>query len=392
MIEYGIESQTLDFKMEQYTKEHTLSFIKDIMSMANAHNTEDKYIIIGINYIHGIKNDIVGITEKFKDQAIYQNTIYDNIEPQIHFEYFPYQWNDKLLGIFRIHSCNDRPYMMKKDFSTQDPKKALRRGDCYIRRGDSQNNVIRRDLDEMIKDKLKKNKINDEDIQIIFSESKSDEISLSKIGTLDISNKFLDKKAVENAIEDRKGGVPPEKIHPVFETAYNMGISKKTPKMMTLEELEDELEYRIGYNKEIILHETFENYSSKLNFLIQNNSEMPLENALFTLKVSSKYVNIADMIYKGPGNYPTISPYVINPNYHDPYPDVEKIDEKYSIMINMGKIRQHSPYPNLTFEEPIRIFVRNKCEKSEIEIECQINADNLPKPIIKTLKIKVKGD
>lgn len=53
IIEYDEESTNLDFKKEEYKKADYTSLIKDVMSMANALNTETKRIIIGAKHKPG---------------------------------------------------------------------------------------------------------------------------------------------------------------------------------------------------------------------------------------------------------------------------------------------------------------------------------------------------
>ena len=47
LIEYESENTSLDFKAEEYGK-NNFELIKDVMSMANAHSNEKKYIVVGV--------------------------------------------------------------------------------------------------------------------------------------------------------------------------------------------------------------------------------------------------------------------------------------------------------------------------------------------------------
>ncbi|WP_166246137.1 RNA-binding domain-containing protein [Paenibacillus turpanensis] len=48
LVEYGYESDYLDFKGKQYSKEKTADLIVDIMAMANSRYDGDKFIIVGV--------------------------------------------------------------------------------------------------------------------------------------------------------------------------------------------------------------------------------------------------------------------------------------------------------------------------------------------------------
>ncbi|MFL0194851.1 helix-turn-helix domain-containing protein [Clostridium sp. WILCCON 0269] len=143
LIQSGYESDFLDFKAKQYNKDKYSDLIKDIMSMANAHYEGDKYIVIGIKYNPSGDKDVIGISdEQFVDVSVYQQIIMDNIEPEIKFDYIPFGYESKLIGIFKIYGQNnERPYMVKKQ------KQGLHIGQCYIRKGANNVNAVRNDFD-----------------------------------------------------------------------------------------------------------------------------------------------------------------------------------------------------------------------------------------------------
>ena len=68
IIEYDEESTNLDFKKEEYNKKDYVSLIKDILSMANAVNSEIKRIVIGIKHRPGEDKEFIGV-ENLTDQA-----------------------------------------------------------------------------------------------------------------------------------------------------------------------------------------------------------------------------------------------------------------------------------------------------------------------------------
>ena len=114
IIEFENENTGLDFKAIQYQKVKFQDLLKDLMSMANAKTDDDKYIIVGIKLLGNGNRDILGITEDFIDEATYQQLTHNNIEPELNFSYFPYHYQNKTLGIFKIYDCYDRPYMNEK--------------------------------------------------------------------------------------------------------------------------------------------------------------------------------------------------------------------------------------------------------------------------------------
>lgn len=128
------ESEILDYKKTQYSKEYYQDLLVDVMSMANSLTPQDKYIIIGVNDKPSGEREIIGIPpEEMVDAAVYQDLILQYIEPEIKIEYFPIIIESKLIGILKICAENtNRPYMIKKQYSKG---KNLHDGLCKVRKG-----------------------------------------------------------------------------------------------------------------------------------------------------------------------------------------------------------------------------------------------------------------
>lgn len=155
IIRYENESIYADFKRSQY--QNNEDFLKDIMAIANANTDVSKrYIIIGVKHSPNGNRDFYSIPrEEFKDDAVYQDLIRNNIEPEIKFIYKPFEVEGHLLGVFEISECENRPYVMKKKFGT------LEQGACYIRRGSQQSRAVRADLEIMYEERYKKQRERD---------------------------------------------------------------------------------------------------------------------------------------------------------------------------------------------------------------------------------------
>ncbi|WP_281884181.1 helix-turn-helix domain-containing protein [Paenibacillus sp. YYML68] len=143
LIEHGYECDYLDFKDKQYNKDKSIDLIGDIMAMANSRHAGDKFIIIGVKdrpegkEINGIR------PEEFIDSANYKQIILSNIEPEVQFDYFKFEYKGIVLGVFRIYNSENKPYMLRKKYER------LNEGYCLIRKG-SMNALARRsDFDYM---------------------------------------------------------------------------------------------------------------------------------------------------------------------------------------------------------------------------------------------------
>lgn len=143
LIEYGYESDYLDFKEKQYSKDKNMDLITDIMAMANSRHVGNKFIIIGVKDRPEGK-EIKGINpEEFIDSSNYNQVILSNIEPDIQFDYFKYEYKGSILGVFRIYNTDNKPYMLKKKYER------LNEGHCLIRKGSTNTLAKRSDFDYM---------------------------------------------------------------------------------------------------------------------------------------------------------------------------------------------------------------------------------------------------
>ncbi|WP_224996929.1 ATP-binding protein [Cesiribacter sp. SM1] len=169
IIEYGSESNTLDFKGEQYPLgKHPKrnEILKDFLAFANHPSDSDKYIVLGVHEKNGVAHHFTEIDDLF-DEAKYQELIESNIEPKINFEYKLFEYKGKKLAYFRIFGNTDRPYLIKKDVKNPaDGKTDFRLGDGFIRTGASTKKIGRVDFDKIYEHKLKA-RDRKSDIQII---------------------------------------------------------------------------------------------------------------------------------------------------------------------------------------------------------------------------------
>ena len=80
-------------------------------------------------------------TDDFSGKPAYQSLANDHIEPPLRIRYQPVMVDGERMGVYEIGDCQDRPYMMRIDFS-----ETLRRGDAYARVNNSAVKLGRRQL------------------------------------------------------------------------------------------------------------------------------------------------------------------------------------------------------------------------------------------------------
>ncbi|MGE5455813.1 MAG: RNA-binding domain-containing protein [Ignavibacteriales bacterium] len=152
-IDSGRECDYLDFKIDIYDFSSQTSkedFIVDVLSFANSHCLDDKYIIIGVGVCKDGHKKFKNIDlSKVQDGANYQSLITNNIEPTIIVDFELIDYSSTQFGVFRISKTNrDRPYCLSKQYGK------LPKGFIRIRKGEQNAEVTRRDYDLFYKEKM----------------------------------------------------------------------------------------------------------------------------------------------------------------------------------------------------------------------------------------------
>jgi len=391
LIKYENENTSLDFKAIQYKKGQHEDLIKDVMSMANADVENDRYIIIGVSHKSSGDREILNIKKgDFIDSAIYQQIIRENIEPEIKLDYSPYKYKSKLLGIFKISGCSDKPYTMKKDFGK------LKKGDSFIRKGTHEPRMTRRDLDIIIEKKIKKHKF-DGKIQLSFSKyGSSQEIELMANSDKKLPSQRAAEK-IKGIIKEKQlakvktQNVDSTEISSIFELQKRLienpfrvanPLSPIPYEQRTLEELQKNLKEVDQTYQDDDYYEFFELNSHKINISILNEGDKYIEDASIELQIKKiQGLFIADKVYEK-------LKFVIVPSYESAnYPEVDSTGTSIVIYQKIGDIKHHLPIDS--FKVPIRIAFLNQLVGEIIEIKCKIFGKNLIEPLTETLKIKI---
>lgn len=138
-------------------------FLRDVMSLANAEVEGRRYIVVGVDFDDkGRKQTNTVDTADFTGTPSYQTLANEYIEPAIRLRYQPVSVDGTRIGIFEIGDCQDRPYMMRVDYS-----EGLRRGDAYKRVKNSAIKMGRRQLLELFERKFR-DSVSASDIEIGF--------------------------------------------------------------------------------------------------------------------------------------------------------------------------------------------------------------------------------
>ena len=98
------ESDTLDFKREQYKLLDSTSkskFIKDILAFSNTKRNATAYIFVGVD-INKMNKRTLNSLDKQYDDSDFQSLIKDKIYPIPKFLFYHVEYEGFILGIFKI--------------------------------------------------------------------------------------------------------------------------------------------------------------------------------------------------------------------------------------------------------------------------------------------------
>lgn len=388
LIAHENEYTYLDFKAIQYSSDKHADLLKDVIAMANAPGNKDRHIILGVNYKNNNDRDIVGIDDDdFIDSTIYQQLIYANIEPKINFEYFAYNFKSNTVGIIKITDCHDKPYMMKKKYGN------LKKGDTFIRVGDSQKRLTRSELDKIIESKKKFHDFSD---KVSFSFKKNETVKLTELSYTNLANtklpsdvtrekikSIIEKKKKDNIEEGKQGLSEIQEIQSVIKNnpSFLNPFGTRSLEEYTIEELEEKLltlkdDY---YEKDI--YEVFQNHANKLNFVISNTAGVYIEDPTVEVTFPNKKDLFVLNNVKKPDNK------IINPTFSIGYPDIEILENKIIVTDKLDDIKHH--IPTEAFIDPLRIIFKSGLNGKTIDMDIQLFAKNLEKPLEDKLQLKI---
>jgi len=395
LILYENENTRLDFKRDEYRKENYTSFLKDIISMANANTKEPRFIIIGLKPKSIDDRGFSGVKEELIDAATFQQLVYENIEPEISVDYFPFKSQGFLFGVFKISNCENPPYLMKKDFG--DGKNRLYRGEGYIRKGTHQTRIIRADYNKYFQNKIDEQYFNEEVILTLTSSNYTNEVELISIEGFKRPS-LIKREEIEKILEQKKQDVSQynrlgfngldivgmrsqmSNINAIFQ---GTGIPYKDRDIATLEKNLENIDETYFEND---CYELFEVHSNKCNISILNKGHKYIEDASIILKIPKMDgLLVLEKVYRKPSNNFLDKIEISSGNY---YPQVTSEEDFYVIKESIGDIKHQNVQD--VFRVQLRIFATTKLTVDSFKIKCDLFAKNIKTVISQEILIKVR--
>jgi Putative DNA-binding domain len=128
------ECTYLDFKQAQYAfsganDEVKSELLKDVLAFANADNSNDRYILMGVEEVRGSRAKVIGVTSQLNDHDL-QQFVASKTNRLVKLSYEVVPCDGLLVGVLQI-PAQERYFFLKNDFGK------LRKNILYYRLGSS---------------------------------------------------------------------------------------------------------------------------------------------------------------------------------------------------------------------------------------------------------------
>ena len=369
IVRSATPSTAVQFRKRAYGKNGVERFLRDVLAMANASIEGSRYIMTGAEFdAKGRKRMYSVDREDFSGKPAYQSLANDHIEPPIRIHYQPATIEGERVGIFEIGDCQDRPYMMRIDYS-----ETLRRGDAYVRVNDTAVKMGRRQLQSMFEKKFK-DSVSAANVEIGFPG--------------DIIHK--DKEITTCSFDRLPSVVASSKLHELIEaksrvhaSASNTMVARLTHARLfgsdspyedrSTEEIMAEMRQLERRYRDHDNHYLFEEHLTPLQLVVYNQGAEEIRDASLSLIMPNHNAfHVATQLPRIPRDDGFVAR---TPIEQSEYPSVSLRDGSVQVSVKLGDIEPGEPTE--VFNAPLRICVGTDLKGRRIGIQYSLFAQNL---------------
>jgi hypothetical protein len=385
LIRDEVECTSVDFKRDQYASPKHNDLICDVVAMAKADVEGDRYIAIGVKLFPDGRRELRGIApDQMVDIATYEQLLTDNVEPALAIQYVPHELDGKLFAILVIRSCDQQPYVIKKD------RGSLRRGDSFIRRGTHNARLTRGDLERIYGNRSRRADLLSTLLVSLKPNRDSNRCAVPAMGTLDLpSSRARDR--IQTVLAERERIRESDsplgwRVLQSLDVASLMGGTTPYEQRDT-ETLKKNLERVSLTYAEHDHHYVFEQMAHRLEIHLYNGADRYIEDASLVIRVPAlDGVLVADRVYDEPAP-PGWMPPTIRSSALLHYPLVERADDEHVITGHIGDLRHGVWEP--AFDEPPRLAIHADLMGETIPVHCEVRGRNLPQALKKQLHLTI---
>ncbi len=371
------------FRKGKYGSSGVRSYLRDVLAMANAEVDGPRYIIVGADVdskghkcVHSID------AEDFSGKPSYQSIANEYIEPPLRIRYKPVSVDGKRVGVFEIGDCQDRPYMMRIDYSER-----LRRGDAYVRAGNNVMKMGRRQLAQLFERKFR-DSVSAGDIEIgfpgdiIHKDYSVKTCDLSQLPSAEASNKLDQLISIQNSSRNTGSTTVMARLtHARLFGADDPYIDRSPEQLM-----QEMSELRVKYRDQDS-HFLFETRAERMQLVVYNQGNEPIIDASLSLVMpnhNSFYV--ADNLPKKTNKNGFANR---TPDEIAAYPSVILKDDSVQVTSKIGDIPVGEPVD--VFISPLRLCVGKDLTGKRFGARYTLHGQNLRSPAKGQLRLLFKN-
>jgi len=375
----GTPDTGIQFRKSAYGKDDIRSFLRDVLAMANASVEGSRYIVVGVDFDDKGRKCARSIdSDDFSGKPSYHALASEYIEPPIRLRYKPVSLEGKRVGVFEIGDCQDRPYMMRTDFSEK-----LRRGDAYKRVRNTPIKMGRKQLMEMFEHKFR-DSVSSSDIEVGFpGEIIHKEFELP---TCDLSAmpSALASAKLEEMLRIREKSKSSGSTTMVARLTHARLYGTEDPYVdRSPDDIMQELSQIRSKYRNQDSHFLFHDRAENMQLVVFNQGEEPIVDASLTIALpnhNSFYV--ADSLPKRPINDRFVDR---SPDEIASYPAVILRDDSIQVTAKIGDIPVGEPVE--VFASPLLLCIGSDLRGRRIGLRYRLHGQNLRAPAKGQLKL-----
>ncbi len=354
-------------RKKPYGNRQLRDFLRDVLALANASVDGTRHILVGVGtgsrgalQFHDVDS------ADFDGSPAYPALAADHIEPPLHLRYEPVTVDGKRVGVFEIGDCQDRPYLMRIDFS-----ETLRRGDGYVRVNDTTVKMGLKQLRFLFEKKFR-DSVSSQDIEvgfpgeIIHKGLRVPTTDLTRLPSAIAGNKL--KQLIEIREKSSNSGSTSRMARLMHARLYGSDdpYTKRTPG-----ELMQELKKIPGrYRDEDRMH-LFQREAQELQIVASNQGEESIRDAALSIVMPNH-----DAFF--------VAEYL--PGVRSGYPSVSIRDRSIHVTSEVGDIASGAPIP--LFELPLRLCAGLELRGYRFSVRYSLFGQNLRAPAKGKLRLE----
>jgi len=375
----GTPDSDVQFRKSAYGNDGIRSFLRDVLAIANASVEGNRHIVVGVDFDNkGRKRALPIDPEDFSGKPSYQALANQFIEPPIRIRYKPVSFDGTRVGVFEIGDCQDRPYMMRVDFSEK-----LRRGDAYKRVKDTPVKMGRRQLMELFEHKFR-DSVSAGDIEvgfpgeIIHKEFAMPTCDLSTMPSALASAKLEEMLTIRNMSTSSGSTTMVARLTHARLYGTEDPYVDRSPEDILMELSQIRSKYRHQDNDFL-----FGDHAEKMQLVVYNQGEEPIIDASLAIALPNHNAfYVAEGLPKRPINDRFVDR---TPDEIASYPAVTLKDDSIHVTAKIGDIPIGEPIE--VFTSPLLMCIGSELGGRRLGIRYQLHGQNLRTPAKGQLRI-----